>query len=111
MLDAQSTTAAYHFGSNELIFRRNGCIGCDMDLSSALDWLYSTQLFGIKLGLEGTEKLLCAVDAFPSRNVKLAHVAGTNGKGSTCAMIESIAREGGYRTLPGNCQYGSQGAQ
>lgn len=69
-----------------------------MDLSSALDWLYSTQLFGIKLGLEGTEKLLRAVEAFPDGDVRVVHVAGTNGKGSTCAMVESIAREGGVKT-------------
>lgn len=69
-----------------------------MDLSSALDWLYSTQMFGIKLGLAGTEKLLHAVDAYPGGEVKVIHVAGTNGKGSTCAMIESIARAGGMKT-------------
>ncbi|MEG2586338.1 MAG: folylpolyglutamate synthase/dihydrofolate synthase family protein [Akkermansia sp.] len=69
-----------------------------MDLTSALDWLYSTQLFGIKLGLEGTVKLLSAVDVFPSQGGQVVHVAGTNGKGSTCAMMESLAREAGYKT-------------
>ncbi len=63
----------------------------------ALDWLYSTQLFGIKLGLEGITRLLrdCGV-LYPRAHV--IHVAGTNGKGSTCAFAESIARAAGYRT-------------
>lgn len=62
-----------------------------------LDWLYGTQLFGIKLGLEGIARLLdaCGV-ARPEAAV--VHVAGTNGKGSTCAMIEAAARAAGYRT-------------
>ncbi len=63
----------------------------------ALDWLYSTQLFGIKLGLEGITRLLreCGV-LYPRAFV--IHVAGTNGKGSTCAFAESIARAAGYKT-------------
>lgn len=68
-----------------------------VDPESALDWLYGTQLFGIKLGLEGIARLLeaCGV-ARPVAAV--VHVAGTNGKGSTCAMIEAAARAAGYRT-------------
>jgi dihydrofolate synthase / folylpolyglutamate synthase len=75
----------------------------------ALAWLYATQRFGIKLGLENIERLLAALpgtddfqiaaggfeDAVPR---KVIHVAGTNGKGSVCAMIEAIARAAGYRT-------------
>ncbi len=65
--------------------------------SAELDWLYSTQLFGIKLGLEGITRLLeaCGV-LYPKARV--IHVAGTNGKGSTCAFAESVARVAGYRT-------------
>ncbi len=68
-----------------------------MDYESALDWLYGTQLFGIKLGLEGITRLLteCGV-LYPQARV--IHVAGTNGKGSTCAFAESVARAAGYRT-------------
>lgn len=64
---------------------------------SSLDWLYGMQLFGIKLGLEGIARLLgaCGVAA---PEAAVVHVAGTNGKGSTCAMIESVARAAGYRT-------------
>lgn len=72
-------------------------------ITAALDWLYGTQLFGMKLGLEHTARLLRAcglahmLDA-KGRRPQVIHVAGTNGKGSTCAMMESIARASGYRT-------------
>jgi dihydrofolate synthase/folylpolyglutamate synthase len=80
----------------------------------ALAWLYSLQRFGIKLGLENTERLLrelhislggarasrAVSGASPetSASPKVIHVAGTNGKGSVCAMIDSILRAQGYRT-------------
>jgi dihydrofolate synthase/folylpolyglutamate synthase len=63
----------------------------------ALDWLYGTQRFGIKLGLENVERLLRELKV-PGSNQRVIHVAGTNGKGSVCAMIDSICRVGGYRT-------------
>jgi dihydrofolate synthase/folylpolyglutamate synthase len=68
----------------------------------ALAWLYGLQRFGIKLGLENIERLLeelsksGVLQAAPSW--KVIHVAGTNGKGSVCAMIDSICRAQGYRT-------------
>lgn len=68
-----------------------------MNASAALDWLFSTQFFGIKLGLENTEKLLAAAGA-DRPDATVVHVAGTNGKGSTCAMIEALARAQGYVT-------------
>lgn len=66
-------------------------------IADSLDWLYSVQMFGIKLGLEGITRLLreCGV-LYPRAWV--VHVAGTNGKGSTCAFIESVARAAGYKT-------------
>ena len=68
-----------------------------MNYSDALAWLYATQLTGIKLGLETVHRLLDAL-AFDSRAVKIFHVAGTNGKGSTCAMLDAVCRAQGYRT-------------
>ncbi len=61
---------------------------------TALDWLYGTQLFGIKLGLTGMQQLVAELKIPPQRCI---HVAGTNGKGSTCAMIASMAQAAGLR--------------
>ena len=66
-----------------------------MTYKEAIDWLYGTQQFGIKLGLEQPRRLLRELRAYPSAEVKVIHVAGTNGKGSTCAMIDAIARSCG----------------
>jgi dihydrofolate synthase/folylpolyglutamate synthase len=68
-----------------------------MRYPDAIDWLFSTQMFGIKLGLDGPRQLLKEYLAYPDHGVKVVHVAGTNGKGSTCAMTDSIARACGYR--------------
>lgn len=68
-----------------------------MDYREAIDWLFSTQMFGIKLGLDGPRHLLTESLAYPAHGVKVIHVAGTNGKGSTCAMLDSIARACGRR--------------
>jgi len=62
----------------------------------ALAWLYGTQSFGIKLGLENTRCLLAAVGN-PHERLKFIHVAGTNGKGSVCAMLDAVLRESGLR--------------
>jgi dihydrofolate synthase/folylpolyglutamate synthase len=80
-----------------------------MTYKQALTWLYGLQRFGIKLGLENTRRLLdecCsgvrhserAAAAASAFTPKVIHVAGTNGKGSLCAMIDSICRAEGYRT-------------
>lgn len=59
-----------------------------------IDWLYSTQLFGIKLGLDNVHRLLRELD-LPAEGQKFIHVAGTNGKGSTCAFMHSILQAAG----------------
>ena len=75
----------------------------------ALAWLYGLQRFGIKLGLENIERLLdelcsgvylkrASLGAATASTSKVIHVAGTNGKGSVCAMIDSICRAQGYCT-------------
>ncbi|MBG7608090.1 MAG: bifunctional folylpolyglutamate synthase/dihydrofolate synthase [Verrucomicrobia bacterium] len=69
-----------------------------MDYKQAIDWLFGTQQFGIKLGLDGPRKLLKEFLAYPKHGVKVAHVAGTNGKGSVCAMMDRVARACGRRT-------------
>jgi dihydrofolate synthase/folylpolyglutamate synthase len=62
-----------------------------------LAWLYHLQVFGIKLGLENAHRLFAELDLGRTRP-RVIHVAGTNGKGSVCAMIDSICRAAGYRT-------------
>ncbi len=69
-----------------------------VNYQESLDWLYGTQHFGVKLGLDAAKQLMRKFLAFPSYSTKVLHVAGTNGKGSTCAMIEMLIRGGGYRT-------------
>ena len=68
-----------------------------MTYKEALAWLYSLQRFGIKLGLENIRRLIAELD-LDLRNARVMHVAGTNGKGSVCAMVDSICRAGKYRT-------------
>ena len=80
-----------------------------LNYKQALAWLYGLQRFGIKLGLENIQRLLdeccsgvCvkrqALGTASASTPKVIHVAGTNGKGSVCAMIDSICRAQGYRT-------------
>jgi dihydrofolate synthase / folylpolyglutamate synthase len=63
----------------------------------ALAWLYGLQRFGIKLGLENIQRLIAELHIDLGR-ARVIHVAGTNGKGSVCAMIDSILRARQYRT-------------
>jgi dihydrofolate synthase/folylpolyglutamate synthase len=68
-----------------------------VNYSEALAWLYSLQRFGIKLGLENIRRLIAELHSDLSR-ARVIHVAGTNGKGSVCAMIDSICRAQNYCT-------------
>jgi dihydrofolate synthase / folylpolyglutamate synthase len=68
-----------------------------VNYQEALSWLYGTQRFGIKLGLENVQRLLRELNV-PGKDQRIIHVAGTNGKGSVCAMIDSICRAANYRT-------------
>src|ERR1700740_1996418 len=53
-------------------------------------------MFGANFGLENPRKL-AALAGNPQEKLRFIHVAGTNGKGSTCAMLESIYRAAGLR--------------
>ena len=70
-----------------------------MTFDESLTWLNSTQFFGIKLGLDNTRRLLDHLGN-PERNLRILHVAGTNGKGSVCAMLDSVSRAGGLKSGP-----------
>ena len=72
-----------------------------MNYHAALAWLYSTQSFGIKLGLENIRRLLDELGVprwLSTHRPTVFHVAGTNGKGSVCAMLDAICRAEGIRT-------------
>ena len=56
---------------------------------TAIEFLHSLQVFGANFGLE-TPRQLAALAGDPQNQLRFIHVAGTNGKGSTCAMLESI---------------------
>lgn len=59
-------------------------------------YLFALQRVGIKLGLDNIRTLLEAVGN-PHTRWPAIHLAGTNGKGSTAAMLEAMLRQGGYR--------------
>lgn len=63
----------------------------------ALRWLYGLAPRGMRLDLERM-RAACARRGNPQAKLRVVHVAGTNGKGSTAATIERIARAAGLRT-------------
>lgn len=67
-----------------------------MTYAEAIQFLYDLQLFGAKLGLENPRRL-ARLAGDPQDGLRFIHVAGTNGKGSTCAMLESVYRAAGLR--------------
>lgn len=62
-----------------------------------IDWIHGARRFGEKAGLQNMHRLLGALGD-PQARLKCIHVAGTNAKGSVCAIIESALRENGYST-------------
>jgi dihydrofolate synthase/folylpolyglutamate synthase len=68
-----------------------------VSLVTVLGALYARIPLGMRLGLEAMNAA-CEAVGHPERSFECVHVAGTNGKGSVCAMVESIARAGGKTT-------------
>ena len=68
-----------------------------MTYEEALKEVNSRLRFGVKPGLERIEKLLTKLSN-PQKKLKFVHVAGTNGKGTTCTLISSVLRKAGYVT-------------
>jgi len=64
--------------------------------SEVLDYILQMEKFGIKLGLSNITKFLSYLGN-PQNSFPCIHVAGTNGKGSTVAVMESILMSAGYR--------------
>jgi len=67
-----------------------------MNYDEALEYIHGTMRFGSKLGLQNIANLL-ELMGNPHKQLKYIHIAGTNGKGSTTAMITRILQEQGYR--------------
>jgi dihydrofolate synthase / folylpolyglutamate synthase len=68
-----------------------------MRYSDTIEYLYALQKHGMKFGLDNIRRLMSLLGE-PQRSFSSVHVAGTNGKGSTSAMIESLLRTKGVRT-------------
>ncbi|MBR2928539.1 MAG: bifunctional folylpolyglutamate synthase/dihydrofolate synthase [Oscillospiraceae bacterium] len=67
-----------------------------MTYNEALDYIHSVGWLGSRPGLSRTVELLRRLGN-PEQELKFVHVAGTNGKGSTCACIASVLKEAGYK--------------
>jgi len=68
-----------------------------MSYDETIRYLYNLQKYGIKFGLENITRLMSALYD-PHTAFRSIHVAGTNGKGSTSAIIASILQAAGLRT-------------
>ena len=71
--------------------------GVSMDYNESLAYISSFSSSKTRLGLDGMRKILNLLGAIDQK-MKFVHIAGTNGKGSTCKMIESILISAGYKT-------------
>ena len=67
-----------------------------MNINETLAYIHSVSWMGSRHGLSRTRTLLHLMGD-PQDKLKFVHVAGTNGKGSTCAMTASILQAAGYR--------------
>ena len=67
-----------------------------MTYQECVDYILSIPLFASKLGTDNLLKIL-DVMGHPENSYQIIHVAGTNGKGSTCSFLASILECAGYK--------------
>ena len=68
-----------------------------MGIKETLEYIHNVKWQGRKPGLDRTRQLLAALGN-PEKSLKFAHIAGTNGKGSTAACIAAVLQKAGYKT-------------
>lgn len=68
-----------------------------MTAKEAIEYIENYTWSTTRLGLERTRTLLAGL-GYPQKELKFVHVTGSNGKGSTCAIVDSILRCAGYKT-------------
>jgi len=68
-----------------------------MTINETMNFIHSPRWIGAASNFSRMEEMLGALSS-PQKALRFVHVAGTNGKGSVCAMIESVLREAGYKT-------------
>ena len=68
-----------------------------MEYSEIIAFLNDTPQYGETTGVERAGKLLELLGN-PDKNLKIIHIAGTNGKGSVCSYIDDILKKSGYKT-------------
>ena len=68
-----------------------------MNIQETMAFIHDEKWRGSKPGLSRTQALLAALGN-PEKKLRYIHIAGTNGKGSTAACMESILRHAGYKT-------------
>lgn len=79
------------------VFLRGLDTGDIMNCNEAIEYIHSLEKFGINPGLDRI-RALCNLLGNPQKKLRVIHVAGTNGKGSTSTMICNILRKSGYNT-------------
>lgn len=68
-----------------------------MNITETMAYIHQVSWTGSRLGLERTEELLARLGN-PEKELTFIHIAGSNGKGSTAAMLASVLKKAGYRT-------------
>ncbi|WP_044916782.1 bifunctional folylpolyglutamate synthase/dihydrofolate synthase [Oribacterium sp. FC2011] len=68
-----------------------------MDWNEAIALLHGADWKHAKIGLDRMKALMSALGN-PQKKLRFIHIAGTNGKGSTCSMVRSILTEAGFKT-------------
>jgi len=66
------------------------------DYAASEKFILSREFFGMKLGLQNISEFLDSIGN-PQKRYATIHLAGTNGKGSTAAMLDAVLRAQGYR--------------